>query len=62
MIKTDEGKIMTQEVQGASKEKGRGAVKSGKVVGSDHIPVEVWRCLGESSRLFNQIAEHYPGA
>lgn len=53
--KIDEGKIVTQEVRGTSKEKARGAVKSGKAVGPDHIPVEVRRCLGESSRLFNQI-------
>lgn len=39
--KIDEGKIVTQEVQGTSKERVRGAVKSGKMVGPDHIPVEV---------------------
>lgn len=37
-------------------------MKSGKAVGPDDIPVEVWKCLGEVSvefltRLFNQILE-----
>ena len=35
---------------------------SGKVVGPDDIPVEVWKCLGEVvgdflTRLFNRVFE-----
>ena len=35
-------------------------MSSGKAVGSDGIPIEVWNCLGENgvlwlSKLFNEI-------
>jgi len=37
-------------------------MKSGKAVGPDDLPIEVWRCIGEVgvqwlTRLFNRIFE-----
>lgn len=57
--------IVNQEVQGIKEDEVRAAMKrmkSGKAVGPDEIPVEVWRCLGEMAvkfltRLFNKILE-----
>ena len=50
-------KIKKDEVRKALKR-----MKSGKAVGPDDIPVEVWKCLGEVAvglltRLFNRILE-----
>ncbi len=31
-------------------------MKSGKAVGPDEIPVEAWRCVGETAvKFFNQV-------
>ncbi|TRY54572.1 hypothetical protein DNTS_001573 [Danionella cerebrum] len=57
--------IVEQEVEKIKKDEVRkalGRMKSGKAVGPDDIPVEVWKCLGETaveflSRLFNRILE-----
>lgn len=41
---------LNQEVQRISKEEVRTVIKrmkSGKVADPDHIPVVIWRCLGE---------------
>ena len=43
---------MNQEVQQISAEEDRAAMnrtKTGKAVGTDDIPVEAWKCLGELS-------------
>ena len=43
------------EVERISKEEVREnmqRMKSGKAVGPDDIPVEVWKCLGESALAF----------
>ncbi|KAK3537962.1 hypothetical protein QTP70_024796 [Hemibagrus guttatus] len=50
-------KIRKDEVRKASKR-----MKSGKAVGPDDIPVEVWKCLGEAAvefltSLFNRVLE-----
>ncbi|KAK3510781.1 hypothetical protein QTP70_022488 [Hemibagrus guttatus] len=50
-------KIRKDEVRKASKR-----MKSGKAVGPDDIPVEVWKCLGEAAveflaTLFNRVLE-----
>ncbi|KAK3513312.1 hypothetical protein QTP70_009998 [Hemibagrus guttatus] len=50
-------KIRKDEVRKALKR-----MKSGKAVGPDHIPVEVWKCLGEAAvefltSLFNRVLE-----
>ncbi|KAK3516038.1 hypothetical protein QTP70_002514 [Hemibagrus guttatus] len=50
-------KIRKDEVRKALKR-----MKSGKAVGPDDIPVEVWKCLGEAAvefltRLFNRVLE-----
>jgi len=47
--------ISKEEVKGALRK-----MKSGKAVGPDLIPVEIWKCLGEagldwSMKLFNVI-------
>ncbi|KAK3562747.1 hypothetical protein QTP86_006961 [Hemibagrus guttatus] len=51
-------KIRKDEVRKASKR-----MKSGKAVGPDDIPVEVWKCLGEAAvefltSLFNRVLEN----
>ncbi|KAK3556402.1 hypothetical protein QTP70_007982 [Hemibagrus guttatus] len=51
-------KIRKDEVRKALKR-----MKSGKVVGPDDIPVEVWKCLGEAAveflaNLFNRVLEN----
>lgn len=61
----DDVGIVDQEVRWISRDEVRAAMKrmkSGKAVGPDDIPVEVWRCLGEMAvwfltRLFNTILE-----
>ena len=50
-------RIRTEEVNEALKK-----MKSGKAVGPDDLPIEVWRCMGEVgvqwlTRLFNRIFE-----
>ncbi|KAK3530294.1 hypothetical protein QTP86_023917 [Hemibagrus guttatus] len=52
-------KIRKDEVRKASKR-----MKSGKAVGPDDIPVEVWKCLGEAAveflaTLFNRVLERH---
>ena len=51
---------MTSPVSEAETERALGGMKCGKVVGSDKIPVEVWKCLGQLGvvtlcKLFNRI-------
>ncbi|KAK3556508.1 hypothetical protein QTP70_008297 [Hemibagrus guttatus] len=47
-------KIRKDEVRKALKK-----MKSGKAVGPDDIPVEVWKCLGEAAAsLFNRVLEN----
>ena len=61
----DEAEIVNQEVQQISAEEVRTAMNrmnTGKAVGLNDIPVEVWRWLGELvihflTRLFNKILE-----
>ena len=61
----DDVKIVNLDVQQISKEEVRAAMKrmkNEKAVGPDDIPVEAWRCLGETAvefltRLFNAILE-----
>ncbi|KAK3569677.1 hypothetical protein QTP86_002626 [Hemibagrus guttatus] len=55
-------KIRKDEVRKALK-----MMKSGKAVGPDDIPVEVWKCLGEAAveflvSLFNRILENFEKA
>ncbi|KAK3510455.1 hypothetical protein QTP70_007615 [Hemibagrus guttatus] len=55
-------KIRKDEVRKALKR-----MKSGKAVGPDDIPVEVWKCLGEaavefSTSLFNRVLENLENA
>uniref|UniRef100_A0A3B3I9A4 ribonuclease H n=1 Tax=Oryzias latipes TaxID=8090 RepID=A0A3B3I9A4_ORYLA len=57
--------VVEQEVAEIGKDEVRKALKrmkSGKAVGPDDVPVEVWKCLGETAvefltRLFNRILE-----
>ena len=49
------GGRVNMEVERISKEEVREnmqIMKSGKAVGPDDIPVEVWKCLGESTLAF----------
>ena len=51
---------MTSPVSEAEIERALRGMKCGKVVGSDEIPVEVWKCLGQLGvvtlcKLFNRI-------
>ncbi|KAK3520002.1 hypothetical protein QTP70_010838 [Hemibagrus guttatus] len=52
-----------QKVDKIRKDEVRKALKSGKAVGPDDIPVEVWKCLGEAAvefltSLFNRVLEN----
>ncbi|KAK3571136.1 hypothetical protein QTP86_001915 [Hemibagrus guttatus] len=61
-----DGKDVQQEVDKIRKDEVRKALKrmkSGKAVGPDDIPVEVWKCLGEAAveflaSLFNRVLEN----
>ncbi|KAK3521359.1 hypothetical protein QTP70_003438 [Hemibagrus guttatus] len=61
-----DGKDMQQKVDKIRKDEVRKALKrmkSGKAVGPDDIPVEVWKCLGEAAveflaNLFNRVLEN----
>ncbi|KAK3539985.1 hypothetical protein QTP70_019631 [Hemibagrus guttatus] len=61
-----DGKDVQQKVDKIRKDEVRKALKrmkSGKAVGPDDIPVEVWKCLGESAveflaSLFNRVLEN----
>ena len=51
---------MTSPVSEAETERALGGMTCGKAVGSDEIPVEVWKCLGQLGvvtlcKLFNRI-------
>ena len=51
---------MTSTVSEAETERELSGIKCGKVVSSDDIPVEVWKCLGQLGvvtlcKLFNRI-------
>ena len=48
----EEVEIVNQEVGWISKDEVRTAMKSGKAVGPDDIPVEAWKCLGEMAVEF----------
>ncbi|KAK3569374.1 hypothetical protein QTP86_026885, partial [Hemibagrus guttatus] len=60
-----DGKDVQQKVDKIRKDEVRKALKrmkSGKAVGPDNIPVEVWKCLGEAAvkfltSLFNRVLE-----
>ncbi|KAK3556631.1 hypothetical protein QTP70_010825 [Hemibagrus guttatus] len=61
-----DGKNVQQKVDKIRKDEVRKALKrmkSGKAVGPDDIPVEVWKCLGEAAveflaNLFNRVLEN----
>ena len=61
----DDGRRVNMEVEGITKEEVKASMrkmKSGKAVGPDNIPVEVWKCLGETAlefltKLFNRTME-----
>ncbi|KAK3569460.1 hypothetical protein QTP86_031442 [Hemibagrus guttatus] len=61
-----DGKDVQQKVDKIRKDEVRKALKrmkSGKAVGPDDIPVEVWKCLGEAAveflaNLFNRVLEN----
>ncbi|KAK3569322.1 hypothetical protein QTP86_026824, partial [Hemibagrus guttatus] len=68
VIKDRDGRVLTSEeskVDKIRKDEVRKALKrmkSGKAVGPDDIPVEVWKCLGEAAvefltSLFNRVLE-----
>ena len=56
-----DGERVNLEVESISKEEVREnmqRMKNGKAVGPDDIPVEVWKCLGESlTKLYNRTME-----
>ncbi|KAK3570045.1 hypothetical protein QTP86_009590 [Hemibagrus guttatus] len=64
--KDRDGKDVQQKVDKIRKDEVRKALKrmkSGKAVGPDDIPVEVWKCLGEAAveflaSLFNRVLEN----
>ena len=61
--RTEEAEVVNKEVNCVSKEKMKNALrkmKNGKAVGTDELPVEVWKCMGKIgrkllTRLFNRL-------
>ena len=61
--RTEKAEVVNKEVNCISREEVKNALrrmKTGKVVGSDELPVEVWKCMGEIGinfliRLFNRL-------
>ena len=61
--RTEEAEVVTEEVNCVSREEVKNALrrmKTGKAVGSDELPIEVWKCMGEKgikflTRLFNRL-------
>ena len=59
----EEAKVFNEEVNSVSREEVKNAlrrIKKGKVVGSDELPVEVWKCMGKMGikfliKLFNRL-------
>lgn len=43
----DGGHLLNQEVQRIIQQEVRAALKSGKAVGPNDIPLEIWRCVGD---------------
>ena len=60
--RTEEAEVVNEEVNCVSREVKNALrrTKKGKVVGPDELPVEVWKCMGETgitflTRLFNRL-------
>ena len=61
--RTEEEEMVNEEIICVSREEVKNALrrmKKGKAVGSDELPVEVWKCIGKMgikflTRLFNRI-------
>ena len=61
--RTEEAEVVDKEVNCVSREEVKNALrrmKKGKAVGSDELPVEVWKCMGNMgikflTRLFNRL-------
>ena len=61
--RTEKPEVDNEEVNCVSRDEGKNALrrmKKGKAVGSDELPVEVWKCMGEMgieflTRLFNRL-------
>ena len=64
-IRENDGERVNLEVESVSKEEVREnmqRMKNGKAVGPDDIPVEVWKCIGESAlkfltKLYNRTSD-----
>ena len=59
--RTEEAKVVDEEVDCVSREEVKNALrrmKKGKVVGSDELPVEVWKCMGkDGDKVFDQTVQ-----
>ena len=61
--RTEETEVVNEEVNWVSREEVKNALrrmKKGKAVGSDELPVQVWKCMGEMgikflTSLFNRL-------
>ena len=61
--RTEEAEVVNEEVNCVSREEVKNALrrmKTGKAVGPDEFPVEVWKCMGKMgikflTRLFNRL-------
>ena len=61
--RTEKAEVVNKEVNGVSREEVKNALrrmKKGKAVGSDELPIEVLKCMGEMeieflTRLFNKL-------
>ena len=53
--RTEEAEVVNEELNCFSREEVKNALrrmKKGKVVGPDELPVEVWKCMGETGIEF----------
>ena len=61
--RTEEPEVVNEEVNCVSREEVKNALrrmKNGKAVGTDELPIEVWKCMGKMgimflTRLFNRL-------
>ena len=58
--RTEEAEVVNEEVNCVSREEVKNALrrmKNGKAVGPDELPVEVWKCMGDGDKVFDQTVQ-----
>ena len=58
--RTEEAEVVYGDVNCVSREKVKNAIrrmKKGKSVGPDELPVEVWKCMRDGNKIFDQTVQ-----